>query len=164
MKQRALFGLLTILFATAAYVASAEKATVGKPLNLSFTAVDGRKIDLASMKGKVVLIDFWATWCGPCVREVPNVTATYKKLQPKGFEIVGISFDKSKPSLTSFVEKNGMTWPQQFDGKGWENEIGSRFGITSIPTMWLVDKKGNLRDLNARANLESKVEKLLAEK
>ena len=137
---------------------------VGKPLDIQFTAVDGRKISIADMKGKVVLIDFWATWCGPCMAELPNVKAAYARLNPKGFEIVGISFDQDKDTLQKTLKKEGMTWPQYFDGEGWQNKFGETFGIKSIPAMWLVDKKGNLRDINARAGLEAKVEKLLGEK
>jgi thiol-disulfide isomerase/thioredoxin len=136
---------------------------VGKPLSIKFSAVDGRQVDLAALKDKVVLVDFWATWCGPCVAEVPNVRATYEKLHPKGFEIVGISFDQDKSALEKFVAKEKMTWAQFFDGKGWQNQFGREFGINSIPAMWLVDKKGVLRDLNGREDLEAKVEKMLAE-
>jgi thiol-disulfide isomerase/thioredoxin len=136
---------------------------VGKPVDIKFTAIDGRAVDVANMKGKVVLIDFWATWCGPCMAELPNVKATYEKLHDKGFEIVGISFDRDIDKLKQVTSREKMTWPQYFEGKGEGNKYGDEFGISGIPTMWLVDKKGMLRELNARENLEDKVAKLLAE-
>src|SRR5207302_2312511 len=135
----------------------------GKPAPLQVSAVGRPEVDLGKMDGKEVLIDFWATWCVPCVHEVPHVKAVYDQLHPKGFEIVGISFDQKKIALQSFVLKEKMAWPQYFDGKGWENRLGVRFGIESIPTMWLVDKKGVLRHIDAREDLEAKVQKLLAE-
>ena len=127
-----------------------------KPLSLKFKAVDGTTVDLEKLRGKVVLLDFWATWCGPCVVEVPNVVATYKKLHDKGFEIVGISLDSNKDKLLAFTKQREMTWPQFFDGKTWNNEISTRFQVSSIPAMWLVDKKGFVRDTNARANLTAR--------
>jgi thiol-disulfide isomerase/thioredoxin len=134
-----------------------------KPLELKFTAVDGKAFDLASLQGKVVLIDFWATWCGPCVAELPNVIKAYQELHPKGFEIVGISLDQDKEKLLAFVKEKGMEWPQYFDGKGWQNEISTKYGISSIPAMWLVNKKGLVVSTNARGGLEETVVKLLAE-
>jgi peroxiredoxin len=136
---------------------------VGKPMDLQFTAVDGREVDLAKLKGKVVLIDFWATWCRPCVRELPHVKEAYDKLHSKGFEIVGVSLDKDKGRLTRFVDQHGMAWPQFFDGLYWQNKFAVQFNIESIPAMWLVDKKGVLRSINARADLSGEVTKLLAE-
>jgi thiol-disulfide isomerase/thioredoxin len=136
---------------------------LGHPLDLKFTALDGRNVDLSKMTGKVVLIDFWATWCGPCIGELPHVKEAYSNLHDKGFEIVSISFDQSKEKLESFIKKEKMEWPQYFDGEGWGNKIGKVYGINAIPSMWLVDKKGNVRDLNARDDLAGKVERMLAE-
>jgi thiol-disulfide isomerase/thioredoxin len=134
-----------------------------KPLDLKFTAVDGRAVDVSKLQGKVVLIDFWATWCGPCVAELPNVLKAYKELHPKGFEIVGISLDSDKAELEGFVKEKGMEWPQYFDGKGWQNEISSKYGIDSIPAMWLLNKKGMVVSTSARGDLAEQVAKLLAE-
>lgn len=135
-----------------------------KPLELSFTAVDGRKVDLADLRGKVVLVDFWATWCPPCVEEVPALVETYAKFKEKGFEIVGISLDKEKAALETFTAENKMTWPQFFDGKGWDNELAKRFNIQSVPTMWLLDREGKLADASPRERLEKSVEAALAAK
>jgi thiol-disulfide isomerase/thioredoxin len=137
---------------------------LGKPLALKFRAVDGREVDLRKLRGKVVLVDFWATWCQPCLMEIPKVTAAYTRLHDKGFEIVGINLDYEKRNLDFVTQRAGMTWPQHFDGQGSDNEFAQQFGVALIPTMWLVDKQGVLRDLNGGVNLEQKVEKLLAEK
>jgi thiol-disulfide isomerase/thioredoxin len=136
---------------------------LNKPLDLKYTALDGREVDISKLKGKVVLVDFWATWCGPCMAELPNVKAAYAELHEKGFEILGISFDQDKDKLTSTLASKGMTWAQYFDGEGWGNKFGKQWGIQSIPTMWLVNKKGVLCDVNGRENLKEKVVKLLAE-
>ena len=135
-----------------------------KPVELKFTATDGKEVDLAKMRGKVVLVDFWASWCGPCVAEAPNVVAAYKKLHDKGFEIIGISLDQDKDKMEASAKKLGLTWQQYFDGKGWQNSISSAFGINSIPATWLIDKKGMMRETSLRGEaLAPAVEKLLAE-
>jgi len=96
--------------------------------------------------------------------EMPNVVAAYNQLHKAGFEIVGISLDQSKDKMLGYTQQTGMTWPEYFDGKGWQNEISSRYGINSIPTAWLVDKKGVVRNAQARGdNLADQVKALLAE-
>ena len=94
------------------------------------------------MRGKVVLIDFWATWCPPCRAEVPDVVAAYKKFHDQGFEVVGISLDHDKDTLLNFTSRHEMAWPQYFDGQGWDNAISSSFGVQQIPTMVLLGKDG----------------------
>jgi thiol-disulfide isomerase/thioredoxin len=128
-----------------------------QPLELSFTAVDGRKVDLADLRGKVVLVDFWATWCPPCVEEAPQLVEIYEQFKDRGFEIVGVSLDNDKGALEKFTAENKMNWPQFFDGKGWDNELAQRFKIQSVPTMWLLGKDGKLADPSPRNRLEQAV-------
>jgi peroxiredoxin len=149
--------------------------SAGKPIDLQFKAVDGREVDLAQMRGKVVLVDFWATRCGPCVAELPRVKAAWEKFHAQGFEVIGISCDTDKKELEDYVKKRGISWPQYFEGKGQsENQFTVGFGIDGIPHMFLVDKKGLLRFDNVRArddvhpqgdttSFEDKISKLLAE-
>lgn len=135
----------------------------GDDLNIAFTALDGREVDLAKMKNKVVLVDFWATWCGPCKAEMPNVIATYGKYKEKGFEIVGISLDEDKAEVEKYVGEQKMTWPQYFDGKGWENKIAREYGISSIPATFLIGKDGKIIASNLRGeDLEKAVSDALA--
>ncbi|HEX3627569.1 MAG TPA: TlpA disulfide reductase family protein [Verrucomicrobiae bacterium] len=134
---------------------------VGKPVDIQFTAIDGRQVDLSQMKGKVVLVDFWATWCMPCVMAMPDVKETYDKFHSKGFEVVGISLDDDKTALTRFILEHDIPWPQYFDGLHWQNKFAVKFGIQAIPAMWLIDKNGNLQTQDAHADLQERVEKLL---
>jgi thiol-disulfide isomerase/thioredoxin len=135
-----------------------------KPIELKFTATDGSEVNLAKLRGKVVLLDFWASWCGPCMAEAPHVVAAYEKLHSRGFEIIGINLDQDRSAMDGAIEKSGMTWKQSFDGNGWQNAVAQRFGIRSIPATWLFDKQGKLREVGLRGQeLENGVERLLKE-
>ena len=124
--------------------------------------LNGQPLSPANFKGKIVLIDFWATWCGPCVAELPNVIAAYEKFHGKGFEIIGISLDKSRDALTGFIKEKNMPWAQYFDGLGWENKLGQQCGIRSIPATFLLDSEGRIIAKNLRgAALQEKLAVLL---
>ena len=136
---------------------------LGKPITLKFTAIDGREVDLAKMRDKVVMIDFWATWCPPCVALTPHAKEAYEKYHSKGFEVLAISLDREEEALRDFVKKNDLPWPQYYAGDGEINKIAMEFGIGPIPEVWLIDKKGILRDQNGAVELDKKIEKYLAE-
>ena len=137
---------------------------LGHPLEISFTAADGREVDVQKMKGKVVLVDFWASWCGPCMTALPELIGLYKKYHTQGLEVVGINMDKQRLAMDRVLKTNDMPWPQYFDGKGWGTKIALDYNVTSIPAVWLVDKKGVLRTMDAREDLEKQIKDLLAEK
>ena len=121
---------------------------------------DGQPLSISAHRGKVVLVDFWATWCPPCREEVPNVVAVYKKYHDKGFDIVGVSLDQDKQKMLDFTKQNGMTWQQYFDGRGWDNKIAGQYGIESIPTMFVLDGTGKIIAKDVRGQeLEKAVEK-----
>jgi peroxiredoxin len=137
---------------------------LGKPFPaLKFKAIDGREVDTDKLRGKVLLIDFWATWCPPCMAEIPNVKSVYERYNKQGFEIIGVSADETRADLERVVKAKGLTWPQHFEGRSGEVPNLRRYGVKHFPTMWLVDKQGTIRDVTGAVALNEKVGKLIAE-
>jgi thiol-disulfide isomerase/thioredoxin len=134
------------------------------PKPFSVKDMKGNELSIEKNKGKVTLLDFWATWCGPCVGELPNVIAAYKKFHPKGFEIIGISLDRDKKAVLDkfLAARPAMTWPQFYDGKFWENELAQLYGVKGIPATYLLDQNGKIFRTGLRGDaLAVGIERLL---
>ncbi len=139
------------------------KVEVGQPAP-EFTMNDstGKPVSLSSFKGKVVLVDFWASWCGPCRAENPNVVAAYKKFNSKGFTVLGVSLDTDKGKWQDAVAKDGLTWTHVSDLIGWENAAAKQYGVMSIPANFLIDKEGKIIGSSLRGeDLVKKLEEVL---
>ncbi len=134
---------------------------LGKPFYLHFNSMDGRSVDLTHMKGKVVLIDYWATLSDNSMKDIPVLKQLYEEYHEKGFEIVGISFDTIMSDFLKAVKDNAIPWPQYYEEKSKDNYFGKIYDISVIPTMWMVNKNGILVDTNARENLDVEIAKLL---
>ena len=126
---------------------------IGNEMEISGTSLDGQPFDQKSLAGKVVLVDFWATWCGPCIAEMPNVLAAYEKYHDKGFEVVGISLDTDRDALETFLKEKEIPWTILYEepqGQGWQHPLASYYGITGIPTVILVGRNGKVVTMDVR--------------
>jgi thiol-disulfide isomerase/thioredoxin len=144
------------------------EALVGKPFTLTGSTVDGAAFNMDQMKGKVILVDFWATWSDPSKRDLPRLEKVYGDFHSQGLEVIGVSNDMMADDLKKFVSADpAMQWPELFDAKAagqqeW-NPITTGFGVGGIPTMFLIDKKGICRSVTAHDDFETEIPKLIAE-
>ncbi|MEM9659784.1 MAG: TlpA disulfide reductase family protein, partial [Planctomycetota bacterium] len=140
----------------------------GNTMDLSGTLLNGEAFDWDSYRGKVVLVDFWATWCPPCIGELPNVLEMYEAYHDQGFEVVGISLDDSETKVSGFVEARDIPWvtlfPAEESDRGWNHPMARRYGISGIPTAILLDRDGKVVHMNARGGaLRSELQELLGD-
>jgi peroxiredoxin len=139
-----------------------RKLAVGNPApEISLPGPDGGEITLSSLRGKVVLIDFWASWCGPCRRENPEVVRIYNRFRDKGFEVFGVSLDRDRDAWLNAIAKDGLVWTQVSDLKYWQSQAALLYGVKSIPHTVLIDQEGKIimRRLRGKA-LERKLEEI----
>lgn len=116
----------------------------GMAPNFELTTPDGKKLSLYDLRGHIVLLDFWASWCGPCLAEVPNLKAIYEKYHGKGLEILGVSLDEKEAAWKGAIERKGLTWQHVSSLKGWKCPVAQRFKVTGIPRMYIIDAEGKI--------------------
>ncbi|HKP85804.1 MAG TPA: TlpA disulfide reductase family protein, partial [Blastocatellia bacterium] len=131
-------------------------------LPFKVTSTEGTELSLDKFKGKVVLLDFWASWCGPCREDTPEVRRIWKKYSGDQFVILGISLDMNRNAFESYIRQEEMTWPQYYDGRGWDNQVSRLYNVHGIPHTILIDQEGVVRAVGLRGgNLSNKIGELL---
>ena len=169
-EQMAMFDIDDAMNVFLHYSDNIKQSTLGQKINKSLIVdnvplsivqndSNGKPVSLEKLRGKYVLVDFWASWCGPCMKEVPSLKSAYAEYKDKGFEIFGISLDNDRSKWLEAIRKNEMNWIHTSDLKGWENVVAKEFKIQSIPASFLLDKEGRIIAKNLRgAQLKAKLD------
>jgi thiol-disulfide isomerase/thioredoxin len=145
-----------------ALIANPRLVTVALAPGFSVRSVSGDEFSLEGLKGKIVLLDFWATWCAPCRAELPAVKEIWKKYRGDQFVILGVSLDQDRGALNRYLDKEGITWPQVYDGGGFDSKLSRLYGVRSIPHTVLIDQDGAVRAVGLRGgSLSSKIAELI---
>ncbi len=156
-------GWLSALMLSFTLVASAQLQTGQEAPEISLPNASGQVVKLSSFKGKVVLVDFWASWCYPCRVSIPTVNKLYSKYKDKGFEVLGVSIDSKKAEWLKAVKALRIKYTQINDPGGWSSGVASTYGVEAIPATFLVDKTGKIVAIDAEgSDLETKIQELLS--
>lgn len=143
--------------------ATHDNVGIGNSLpDLTFRTLQGEELKLRSLTGKVVVVDFWATWCKPCIKELPNLKASYSEYSSSGLEVVGLSLDSDAEVVASYVADKSVPWPVVHLREGWKSQVVTQYGVNALPSTWVYDRQGTLRHYNLRGDeLRRAIESLL---
>jgi peroxiredoxin len=134
----------------------------GKALDFTLNTPEGKPVSLSSFRGKYVLLDFWASWCGPCRMENPHVVAAYHKFKDKNFTVLGVSLDNNKERWIDAIQRDGLVWTHVSDLKGWASDAARLYGVNAIPQNYLIGPDGTILAKNLRGpQLEEKLLEIL---
>jgi peroxiredoxin len=162
--NKQVFILLITFFSLQSYSSKAQPKQGQLAADIALPSVGGDTLRLSSLKGKVVLLDFWASWCGPCRVSNKSLVKLYSKYKKSGFEILGVSLDDDKGKWKNAIKKDNITWLQVNDGGGWEAQTAIKWQIDAIPTSFLIDKEGRLLAMNLEGKELEKALKYLLDK
>ena len=164
--RKVLLTSMVLFFAGATFwmggCAKSESAGIGKEFSAELTTLDGEPFSIPKdTKGKVVVVDFWASWCSPCRTQIPHMKELHEKYKDKGVVIVGISLDTDKNALKKFITDRKMDWVQTYSGKRWNDPTSQKYGISGIPSVWVIGKDGKVISTDAVTNTSKIIDKAL---